>query len=132
MSNITAAIQGFRITYDVSTKCTVVESILTQTFTSVTALNVFIKSQADRLDVNPVTIKLWCSKYADIFLIGKQLPAGVMSFVADPLNQSAITKVRPQLESIRNSLSTLKAKYHAPQPRTSQEILEELVATFGK
>jgi hypothetical protein len=130
MSEATHA--GFRITYDVKTKCTVVESILTQTFADKEALNEFINTQALKLDVNPVTIKLWCSKYADIFLIGKQLPAGVMSFVADPLNQAAITKVRPQLESIRNSLSTLKAKYHVPQPKTSQEILEELIATFGK
>lgn len=123
----TAAITGMHIRYDVATKCQIVESILTQTFADKEALNAFINTQAITLDVNPVTIKLWCSKYADIFLIGKQLPAGVMSFVVDPLNQSAITKVRPQLESIRNSLSTLKAKYHVPQPRTSQEILEELI-----
>lgn len=123
----TAAITGMHIRYDVATKCQIVESILTQTFTDKEALNAFINTQATTLDVNPVTIKLWCSKYADIFLIGKQLPAGVMSFVVDPLNQSAITTVRPQLESIRNSLSTLKAKYHVPQPRTSQEILEELI-----
>lgn len=123
----TAAITGMHIRYDVATKCQIVESILTQTFADKEALNAFIKTQAITLDVNPVTIKLWCSKYANIFLIGKQLPAGVMSFVVDPLNQSAITKVRPQLESIRNSLSTLKAKYHVPQPRTSQEILEELI-----
>ena len=128
----TAAITGMHIRYDVATKCQIVESILTQTFADKEALNAFINTQALKLNVNPVTIKLWCSKYADIFLIGKQLPAGVMSFVADPLNQSAITKVRPQLESIRNSLSTLKNKYHVPQPRTSQEILEELIATFGK
>jgi hypothetical protein len=128
----TAAITGMHIRMDVKTKCTVVESILTQTFADKEALNAFINIQALKLDVNPVTIKLWCSKYADIFLIGKQLPAGVMSFVVDPLDQSAINKVRPQLESIRSSLSTLKAKYHAPQPRTSQEILEELIATFGK
>lgn len=123
----TAAITGMHIRYDVATKCQIVESILTQTFADKEALNAFINTQAITLDVNPVTIKLWCSKYADIFLIGKQLPAGVMSFVVDPLNQSAITKVRPQLESIRNSLSTLKAKYHVPQPRTPQEILEELI-----
>ena len=128
----TAAITGMHIRYDVKTKCEIVESILTQTFADKEALSAFINTQALKLDVNPVTIKLWCSKYANIFLIGKQLPAGVMSFVVDPLNQSAITKVRPQLESIRNSLSTLKAKYHAPQPRTSQEILEELIAAFGK
>ncbi len=128
----TAAITGMHIRYDVKTKCELVESILTQTFADKEALNAFINLQALKLDINPVTIKLWCSKYADIFLIGKQLPAGVMSFVVDPLNQVAITKVRPQLESIRNSLSTLKAKYHVPQPRTSQEILEELIATFGK
>lgn len=124
----TAAITGMHIRYDVATKCQIVESILTQTFADKEALNAFINTQAITLDVNPVTIKLWCSKYADIFLIGKQLPAGVMSFVVDPLNQSAITKARPQLESIRNSLSTLKAKYHVPQPRTSQEILEELIS----
>lgn len=123
----TAAISGSTIRYDVPTKCQIVESILTQTFADKEALNAFINTQALKLNVNPVTIKLWCSKYADIFLIGKQLPAGVMSFVVDPLNQSAITTVRPQLESIRNSLSTLKAKYHVPQPRTSQEILEELI-----
>ena len=128
----TAAITGMHIRMDVPTKCRVVESILTQTFADKEALNTFINTQALKLDVNPVTIKLWCSKYADIFLIGKQLPVGVMSFVADPLDQAAITKVRPQLESIRNSLSTLKAKYHVPQPKTSQEILEELIATFGK
>ena len=128
----TAAITGMHIRMDVPTKCRVVESILTQTFADKEALNAFINTQALKLDVNPVTIKLWCSKYANIFLIGKQLPAGVMSFVVDPLDQSAITTVRPQLESIRNSLSTLKAKYHVPQPRTSQEILEELIATFGK
>lgn len=124
----TAAISGMHLRMDVPTKCTVVESILTQTFADKEALNAFINTQALKLDVNPVTIKLWCSKYADIFLIGKQLPAGVMSFVADPLNQSGITTVRPQLESIRNSLSTLKAKYHVPQPRTPQEILEELIS----
>ena len=123
----TAAITGMHIRYDVATKCQIVESILTQTFADKEALNAFINTQALKLNVNPVTIKLWCSKYADIFLIGKQLPAGVMSFVVDPLNQSAITKVRPQLESIRNSLSTLKAKYHVPQPKTPQEILEELI-----
>ena len=127
-----AAITGMHIRMDVPTKCRVVESILTQTFADKEALNAFINTQALKLDVNPVTIKLWCSKYANIFLIGKQLPAGVMSFVVDPLDQSAITTVRPQLESIRNSLSTLKAKYHIPQPKTSQEILEELIATFGK
>jgi len=124
----TAAITGMHIRYDVATKCQIVESILTQTFADKEALNAFINTQAITLDVNPVTIKLWCSKYANIFLIGKQLPAGVMSFVVDPLDQSAITTVRPQLESIRNSLSTLKAKYHVPQPRTSQEILEELIS----
>lgn len=123
----TAAITGMHIRYDVATKCQIVESILTQTFADKEALNAFINTQAITLDVNPVTIKLWCSKYANIFLIGKQLPVGVMSFVVDPLNQSAITTVRPQLESIRNSLSTLKAKYHVPQPRTPQEILEELI-----
>ncbi len=126
----TAAISGSTIRYDVPTKCQIVESILTQTFADKEALNAFINTQAIILDVNPVTIKLWCSKYADIFLIGKQLPAGVMSFVVDPLDQSAITTVRPQLESIRNSLSTLKAKYHVPQPRTSQEILEELISSI--
>ena len=123
----TAAISGSTIRYDVPTKCQIVESILTQTFADKESLNAFINTQAIILDVNPVTIKLWCAKYADIFLIGKQLPAGVMSFIVDPLNQSAITTVRPQLESIRNSLSTLKAKYHVPQPRTPQEILEELI-----
>ena len=126
----TAAITGMHIRYDVATKCQIVESILTQTFADKEALNAFINTQAITLDVNPVTIKLWCSKYADIFLIGKQLPAGVMSFVVDPLKQSAITTVRPQLESIRNSLSTLKAKYHVPQPRTPQEILEELISSI--
>lgn len=128
--NPTAAISGSTIRYDVATKCQIVESILTKTFPDKEALNAFINTQAITLDVNPVTIKLWCSKYADIFLIGKQLPAGVMSFVVDPLNQSAITTVRPQLESIRNSLSTLKAKYHVPQPRTSQEILEQLISSI--
>ncbi len=126
----TAAISGSTIRYDVPTKCQIVESILTQTFADKESLNAFINTQAIILDVNPVTIKLWCSKYADIFLIGKQLPAGVMSFVVDPLDQSAITKVRPQLESIRNSFSTLKAKYHVPQPRASQEILEELISSI--
>ena len=126
----TAAISGSTIRYDVPTKCQIVESILTQTFADKEALNAFINTQALKLDVNPVTIKLWCSKYADVFLIGKQLPAGVMAFVVDPLDQSAITTVRPQLESIRNSLSTLKAKYHVPQPRTSQEILEALISSI--
>ena len=128
----TAAISGSTIRYDVKTKCIVVESILTQTFADKEALNAFINTQALKLDVNPVTVKLWCSKYANIFLIGKQLPAGVMSFVIDPLDQAAITTVRPQLEVIRNSLSTLKAKYHVPQQKTSREVLEELVAAFGK
>ena len=126
----TAAITGMHIRYDVKTKCELVESILTQTFADKEALNAFINTQALKLNVNPVTIKLWCSKYANIFLIGKQLPAGVMSFVADPLDQAAINKVRPELESIRNSLSTLKNKYHVPQPRTSQEILEELISSI--
>ncbi len=69
----TAAITGMHIRMDVPTKCRVVESILTQTFADKEALNAFINTQALKLDVNPVTIKLWCSKYADIFLIGKQL-----------------------------------------------------------
>ena len=123
----TAAIAGSSIRFDVPTKCRVVESILTQKFQDTKALNEFIQLQADKLAVNPVTIKVWCAQFADNYLIGKQLPAGVMSFVPDPLNDKSIPVVRPQLESIRNSLSTLKAKYHAPQPRTSQEILEELI-----
>ena len=124
-----AAITGMRIRYDVPTKCKLVEAILTKSFKDKQALNEYIQMRATKLKVNPVTIKLWCAQYANNFLIGKNLPAGVMAFVADPLDQTSIPIVQPQLESIRNTLSTLKAKYHVPQPRTSQEILEELINT---
>lgn len=125
--NTHAAIAGSSIRFDVPTKCQIVESILTQKFSDTKALNEFIQLQADKLAVNPVTIKVWCAQFANNYLIGKQLPAGVMSFVTDPLNNKSIPVVRPQLESIRNTLRALKAKYHVPRDRTPSEVLEELI-----
>ena len=122
-----AAITGSHIRLDVPTKCKIVEKILTRKYNSKEELNTFINVQADKHYVNPITIKMWCAQYADIYAIGKQLPAGVMSYVVDPLDKKALKTVVPALQKFRDELATFKAKYHTSQPRKSKEILEELL-----
>ena len=124
---MTAAITGSRIRLDVPTKCTIVERILTKKYNSKEELYAFIDAQASKHYVNPITVKMWCAQYADIYKVGKQLPDGVMSYVVDPLDKKALKTVVPTLEKFRDELATFKAKYHTPQPRKSKEILEELL-----
>ena len=125
--NQTAAITGMHIRYDLPTKCTIVEHILTTKFTNKESLNQFIQGYADTLKVHPVTIKLWCAQFVDTFPIGKTLPAGTMSYVAHPLDKQAIGVVQPQLTLIREKLSALKTKYHGVRTKTPSDILEELI-----
>jgi len=129
MKNAHAAIAGLRLRLDVPTKCRIVELILTRTFESKKALNDYISIVAVSYNVNPVTVKLWVSKYATTYKAGKQLPKGTMSFTFTTLNEKKIPKAEKSLLKLRNELNAIKAKYHPDIKRTPNEILDELIST---
>jgi hypothetical protein len=122
------AIRGLKIMYDVPTKCAIVQAITTRTFADKSALNDYIALLATTYNVNPVTIKLWCAKYADTYSIGLTLPTGTMSFVATPITGAEIAVVDKKLTTIRDNFIALKLKYHPETNRTPSEVLDELVS----
>jgi hypothetical protein len=121
------AIAGLRLRYDVPTKCTLVQDILTRTFADKSAVNEYIAMLATTYNVNPVTIKLWCAKYASTYSIGMTLPTGTMSFVTAPITGPEIAVVDKKLTTIRDNFIALKLKYHPDTNRTSSEVLDELI-----
>jgi hypothetical protein len=125
---IAVAIAGLRLRYDVPTKCTVVQDILTRKFADKEDVNTYITGIATRYKVNPATIKVWCAKYASTYSIGMTLPTGTMAFVATPITGPEIAVVDKQLTTIRNNFIALKLKYHPDTKRTPSEVLDELVS----
>jgi hypothetical protein len=125
---IAVAIAGLRLRYDVPTKCAIVQDITTRTFVDKSALNEYITILATTYNVNPVTIKLWCAKYADTYSVGLTLPTGTMAFVATPITGPEIAVVDKKLTAIRDNFIALKLKYHPDTNRTPSEVLDELVS----
>jgi len=131
-------ISGTKIMYDVPTKCTTVNNVLTGKFSSKKAIDSHIKTQAKSLGVNPVTIKAWIAKYAHTHEVGMGLPPGTMRH--DFLTVSgtkAIRVVRTKLKKVRLKIKAINEEHsstHTTIPLsklraepTPGEILEELL-----
>lgn len=129
MKNASAAIAGLHLRMDVPTKCRIVESILTRGLSSKEEYNNYIEVVATSYNVNPVTVKMWVSKYEKFYKVGKSLPKGTMSFSFTTIDGSTINKADVALAKLRNELGTLKEKYHPDQnKRTLKQIIDELVS----
>lgn len=135
---VTAAISGLHLRMDVKTKCKIVESVMTSNLKTKAELNIYIKDLANSIGVNPVTIKLWLSKYGTTYTYGLDLPDGVMSYTFLTIPQAKIPKVRADLTVIRNQLTSLRKIHEVPSIpmpaatirdwKPSSLILEQLVA----
>ena len=108
---ITSAVSGLHVRLDVKTKCEIVKEILTKRFTAKGDINVIIRSMADAVGVNPVTIRLWISKYEHTYPYGLTLPDGVMSYSFLTIPQAKLSKVRTDLTAIRNQLTSLRKSH---------------------
>lgn len=100
----TAAISGLRMRLDIPTKCRIVETILTKTFSTSTEQNAYIEAIASKAFVDPVTIKLWCGKYQNTWKIGKKLPEGTMSFAFATVPDDKFVSAHTQLAYLRDRL----------------------------
>ena len=125
--NPSAGIAGLRIRYDVPTKCHIVKLILSINYPDKETQNNDIEKLALLYNVNPVTIKIWCAKYAYTFKQGIKLPAGVMSFTTTPIQGKEISKVEAKLKDLRDKALAIKHKYHPETGATPREILDELI-----
>jgi hypothetical protein len=134
----TATVAGTHIRYDVPTKCNIVKAIVTSSYLTKAAQDSHIKSLADRLNVNPLTIKMWVSKYHNTYDMGRKLPQGTMShtFVvledtAIPKAYSTLSKIRKQVVTLRNNLETSTVSGTAADDvrssKTPNQILKQLV-----
>ena len=122
-----AAIAGLHRRYDVATKCSIVQIILVNTYPTKEDLNDQIQILADLYNVSTMSIKVWCAKYAINYKVGLNLPAGVMSFTATPVQGKEIAVVEAQLADLRDKALVLKRKYHPETGSTPREILDELI-----
>lgn len=122
-----AAIAGLHRRYDVATKCHIVKLVLSITYPDKEAQDNDIAKLALLYDVNPVTIKVWCAKYAFTYKQGIKLPAGVMAFVATPIQGKEIAVVEAKLKDLRDKALAIKHKYHPETGATPREILDELI-----
>ena len=133
-----SAITGLHTRYDVKTKCKVVEQILNTSFSSKEEANEYITAVAESLEVNPVTIKLWISKYELTYKEGLKLPDGVMSYSFLTIDDSQISEVNSKLLKVRQKLNKVRSSYETTtlpnvttaqirDCRKSQEILDELI-----
>ena len=133
-----SAITGLHTRYDVKTKCKVVESIFNKTFSSKEEANEYIAAIAETLEVNPVTIKLWISKYELTYKEGLKLPNGVMSYSFLTIDDSQVSKVNSKLLKVRQKLNSIRSSYETTTlpnvttaqirgNRKSKEILDELI-----
>jgi hypothetical protein len=129
MKTKSAAIAGLHIRYDIATKCAIVKSILSQSFTSNKHINAYIATLAAKYNVTDVSIKLWCAKYATTYKQGLKLPAGVMSFEFNPIQDETIAKAQTEVAKLREQATKLKCKYHNCKHVTPSEILNELITT---
>lgn len=134
----TAAISGLHIRMDVPTKCRIVGTILSKSFSTTKEQNQFIEALASQSFVNPVTIKLWCGKYQNTWKIGQQLPNGTMSFTFATIPETKLASAYAQLLDLRERLSAMTDKVQTSyyqslkatdvQPiKTPREILNELI-----
>jgi|694.fasta_scaffold22758_11 hypothetical protein len=122
-----AAIAGLHTRYDVATKCKIVSFIMSSSYPTKAALNLRIEGLAVQFGVNPVSIKVWCAKYATTYMQGMALPAGVMSFVATPILNAEINVVSQKLATIRSNLLVVQRQYHPGSTNKSTEILGKLI-----
>ena len=128
MNTKTAAITGLHIRYDVPTKCKLVEQVLSKSFKSKKALNHYINTLASKYVVNPVSIKVWISKYGQTYKQGINLPAGTMSYAFQPIKGKEISKVAAELEKLRGKALKIKHKYHPDTAtKTSKSLLDLLI-----
>ena len=107
-TKVTAVISGVRLRLDVPTKCHIVGTVLTTRHKSKQAQTEFIDALAAMYNVNPVTIKLWCSKYEKTWKHGINLPQGTMSFAFAVVPQSSLPTVRKELSEIRQRLQDIE------------------------
>lgn len=105
---MTASIAGTRIRYDVPSKCKIVSKILTTKFSTAEDQNSFISDLAESIFVNPITIKMWCAKYATTWELGQDLPVGTMSHSFLVVPKECIPKVNKKLKAIRNKIAKVK------------------------
>jgi len=131
-------IYGTKIMYDVPTKCTTVNNVLTSKFSSKKAIDSHIKTQAKSLGVNPVTIKAWIAKYAHTHEVGMGLPPGTMRHdflvVSGTKNvrvvRTKLKKVRLKIRAINEEHTSTHTSISPDKLRTKPppgEILEELL-----
>ena len=127
MKTNTAAITGLRIRYDVPTKCTIVQQVLSKSFKSKKVMNQYIDTLASKYAVNPVSIKVWIGKYGQTYKQGINLPAGTMSYVFQPLQGKQIAEVEGKLSELRSKALKIKHKYHPDTTSTPKSLLDELI-----
>jgi hypothetical protein len=137
---MTANISGVSIRYDVPSKCTVVGHLLTKKYLSKKEQDQHIKKFAASIKVNPITIKMWCAKYATTWELGRNLPIGTMSHSFLTIPEASIPKVVNELAIIRASLIQVSianevstVKEYCPEElrsrRTPKEVLELLITS---
>lgn len=132
-----STINGLSTRYDIPTKCTVVNIIMLQQFSSKEAANDKIKELADELMVSPVTIKIWIQKYHNIRQIGMSLPEGTMAYSPVVITEKKLPKVKAELNKIKSQINQLKFKFETTKlkgkasdyksTKTSSELLDELI-----
>lgn len=104
----TAAIRGLKISYDVPTKCELVQQVLSKSFKTKKEQNEFIQALAEQNFVNQLTIKMWCGKYQNTWKLGKDLPKGTMAFAFATVPSKIIPYVTAELQTMRNTLAKFK------------------------
>lgn len=120
------AIAGLHLRHDIPTKCRIVEHVLTHKYTNKQSFVNTVRRLALIYNVNPLTIKLWCSRYATTYKQGLTLPAGTMSFCFTPIPHAKVTEVSDELAKLRSSLGKLKSKYHPDTAVSTQTLFTNL------
>jgi transposase-like protein len=133
----TSAVVGYRTRYDVKTKCQIVKLVLERNYNSKAELKAYLSDLATSLHVNPVTIKLWITKYEKTYPYGLDLPDGVMSYSFLTIDDTRLPTVLRKLSQIRAQLAAVCIDHEAstiPVPseeirsyRRSMSILDELL-----
>ena len=139
---MTGKISGLSIRYDVPTKCQIVANILTTQHRTNDELVAYIKEQATALNVNYITVRTWIGMYGDCYLLGMQLPKGVMSHSFTTINSKTdLKQAYKDLAKIRLDLDSLKRNKEKPnhpkyvrlkKKQTSTQILSGLFEELDK
>ena len=139
-TRLTAIKTGQSLRYDVQSKASVVRQILKSKPKSKAQFTKIIESIATQLNVNPVTVRVWCKKYQFTYEAYYTLPAGIVSIKDTIIPGQHIATVSKYLAGLRNKGEQFAEKYEiAPNSavgvkttkKAHQSTIDELLNLTG-